>query len=121
MIIAGGDRMMPKNIWRKQWGHLEVTAVPEPNVDMRLAEVFYALGLIWMWSAAPTPAYFSRDQGFKERIYHVSRQQEGQRKKALGFSQTKKQWFRLGRENYLMTFSTMGWGRDDEDGKRYRS
>lgn len=74
---SGGDRPLPKVFWRKQWDYIELTVLPDLDADMRLADVFFALGWIWSFMAVPTSEFDSQHSGFKERIYVVLRREQG--------------------------------------------
>ncbi len=75
---------MPKVKWQKQWDPYELTVLPDFNQDMRLSEVFFALGWIWSFMAVPVPEFGSRHYGFHERDYVVFRNEAGG-KRAVGY------------------------------------
>ncbi|KAL8897055.1 MAG: hypothetical protein Q9207_007414 [Kuettlingeria erythrocarpa] len=82
---SGGDLLLPKAIWQKQWDHLELTVLPDFDQDMRLSEVFFALGWIWNFMAVPIPEFGSRHHGFHERDYVVFRKEGSGEKRAVGY------------------------------------
>lgn len=71
----GGDQPLPKVRWRKQWDAMELIVVPAFDQDMRLSEVFFALGWIWSFMAVPLVEFKSLYEGFHERDYVIFRKQ----------------------------------------------
>lgn len=70
---SGADTLLPKTFRRTYWDGLALTVFPDLDEDMRLADVFFALGWIWILMAVPKPSFDNPHRGFKEREYVVCR------------------------------------------------